>query len=269
MPENDKPEGDKRESDGLRSDGARSDKPASGATTQPLTREALAQAALKVLERDGLAGLSMRRVAAEVGVKAASLYWHVRNKQELIDLLNDAIMAEAEPPPREGGWREQFHAYCWRYRRLLLDNRDAAKVVAGRLVTGPNLLGLLEDQLDRLREAGFSDADAAMASYLLAAFVQGFVLQEQAPISAAEALGTSRREIVTAAGNRFRALPTDTFPNLVELADDLTEPDMDARFEFCVQRVLDGLAALLPQQEQSTESTAVSSDESSTADRTR
>ncbi|MDH6708973.1 TetR/AcrR family tetracycline transcriptional repressor [Kitasatospora sp. MAA19] len=215
-------------------------------TTPPLTREALTQAALRVLERDGLAGLSMRKVAAEVGVKAASLYWHVRNKQELLDLLTDAVMASAEPPPREGGWREQFHAYCSRYRRLLLDNRDAAKVVSGRLAPGPHLLAVMEDQLDRLRAAGFSDADAAMATYLLGAFVQGFVLQEQSPISAAEVLGTSRRDIADAAGDRFRSLPADTFPNLVALAGDLTEPDMDARFEFCVQRILDGLAALLP-----------------------
>ncbi|GAB7184889.1 TetR/AcrR family transcriptional regulator [Kitasatospora sp. Ki12] len=220
--------------------------PGAGAATPAVTREALAQAALRVLEREGLAGLSMRKVAAEVGVKAASLYWHVRNKQELLDLLNDAIMGSAEPPPREGGWREQFHAYCWRYRRLLLDNRDAAKVVAGRLAPGPNLLGLMEDQLDRLRAAGLSDADAAMASYLLGAFVQGFVLQEQSPISAAEVLGGSRREIAVAAGDLFRALPAEDFPNLVDLADDLTAPDMDARFEFCVQRILDGLAALLP-----------------------
>ncbi|MEV7782538.1 TetR/AcrR family transcriptional regulator C-terminal domain-containing protein [Kitasatospora sp. NPDC088351] len=215
--------------------------------TQPgLTRETLAQAALRVLEREGLAGLSMRKVAAEVGVKAASLYWHVRNKEELLDLLNDAIMAGGEPPPREGDWRGQFREYCRRYRQLLLSRRDAAKVVAGRLAPGPNLLRLLEDQLDRLREAGFSNADAALATYLLGAYVQGFVLQEQSPISADETTGTSRRDIAAAAANRFRALPPDAFPNLVALADDLTEPSMDARFAFGLERVLDGLATLLP-----------------------
>ncbi|MFD7901510.1 TetR/AcrR family transcriptional regulator [Kitasatospora sp. NPDC059722] len=221
--------------------------PENEGATPALTREALAQAALKVLERDGLAGLSMRKVAAEVGVKAASLYWHVRNKEELIDLLNDAIMAKAEPPPREGGWREQLHGYCRIHRRLLLDNRDAAKVVAGRLGLGPHMLAILEEQLDRLREAGFSNADAAMVTYLLGTFVQGFVLQEQAPVSAAEATGSSsRRDAVDAAADRFRSLPAAEFPTLVELAGDLTEPDMDARFEFCVARVLDGLATLLP-----------------------
>ncbi|MGW2375800.1 MULTISPECIES: TetR/AcrR family transcriptional regulator C-terminal domain-containing protein [Kitasatospora] len=214
--------------------------------TPALTREALTQAALRVLERDGLDGLSMRKVAAEVGVKAASLYWHVRNKQELLDLLSDAILASAEPPPRQDDWRAELYAYSASYRRLLLDNRDAARVVAGRLAPGPCLLNLMEDQLDRLRTAGFSDADTAMASYLLGAFVQGFVLQEQSPISAAEVLGTSRRDVADAAGDLFRGLPTDQYPNLSQLADHLTGPDMDARFDFCLNRVLDGLAALLP-----------------------
>lgn len=70
------------------------------ASPQPgLTREAIAQAALRVLEREGIDGLSMRKVGAELGVKAASLYWHVRNKEQLLDLLTDALMADAEPRP--------------------------------------------------------------------------------------------------------------------------------------------------------------------------
>ncbi|MFF0293748.1 TetR/AcrR family transcriptional regulator [Kitasatospora sp. NPDC004614] len=214
--------------------------------TPALTRQNLAAAALRVLERDGLAGLSMRKVAAEVGVKAASLYWHVRNKEELLDLLTDALLAGAELPPRQGSWREQFLEYGRRYRALLLAKRDAAKVLSGRLTTGPHTLAILEDQLDRLRNAGFSDADAAMASYLLSAYVQGFVLQEQSPLSAAEAAGAGRGEVARAAGDAFRALPAETFPNLVALADDLTNPDMETRFEFGLQRLADGLAVLLP-----------------------
>ncbi|MGZ9933520.1 TetR/AcrR family transcriptional regulator [Streptomyces sp. NC-S4] len=216
-----------------------------GASQPGLTRRTLVRAALRVLEREGINGLSMRKVAAELGVKAASLYWHVRNKEELLDLLTDELMADAEAPPREGDWREQLREYCVRYRRHLLGKRDAAKVVAGRLAPGPYLLRLMEDQLGRLREAGFSDADAAMISYLLGAFVQGFVLQEQGPVSASEAMGASRREAVTAVGEQLRRLPQDSFPVLVALADDLTDPSMEDRFAFGLERLLDGLSTLL------------------------
>lgn len=212
-----------------------------------LTRQALAQAALRLLEREGVGGLSMRRLASELGVKAASLYWHVRNKEELLDLLTDELMADAQAPPREGDWREQVREYCVRYRRHLLGKRDAAKVVAGRLAPGPHLLRLMEDQLGRLREAGFSDADAAMINYLLGAFVQGFVLQEQGPLSASEAMGAGRREVATAAGEELRRLPRETFPNLVALAGDLTEPSMEDRFSFALERLLDGLSVLREQ----------------------
>ncbi|WP_327673438.1 TetR/AcrR family transcriptional regulator [Kitasatospora sp. NBC_00458] len=220
--------------------------PADDGAAPALTRDALTRAALRVLERDGLAGLSMRKVAAEVGVKAASLYWHVRNKEELLDLLNDALMAEVEAPPREGDWRTQLRAYCERYRDHLLGKRDAAKVVAGRLAPGPNLFRLMEEQLDRLREAGFSAADAAMVSYLLGAYVQGFVLQEQSPVVSADATGAGWREITEATAERFRSLPPGEFPNLVAMAGDLTGPGLDARFAFGLDRILDGLAGLLP-----------------------
>ncbi|MEU5388634.1 TetR/AcrR family transcriptional regulator [Kitasatospora cineracea] len=220
--------------------------PVPDAPARALTRACIAAAALRVLARDGLAGLSMRKVAAEVGVKAASLYWHVRNKEELLDLLNDALVAGAEIPPRTGDWRAQYLEYGRRYRALLLATRDAARIVAGRLATGPHILAVLEDQLDRLRGAGFTDADAAMASYLLSAYVQGFVLQEQSPLSAAEAAGATRGEVARAAGEVFRTLPAETHPNLVALAADLTDPDMDARFEFGLHRLADGLATLLP-----------------------
>lgn len=217
------------------------------ATPQPgLTREVIARAALRVLEREGIDGLSMRKVGAELGVKAASLYWHVRNKEQLLDLLSDALMADAEPPPREGPWRDQLRAYSERHRQHLLGKRDAAKVTAGRLAPGPHILRLLEDQLGRLREAGFTDADAALINHLLGVYVQGFVLQEQSPLSASEAMGAGRREAAEAAGDQFRRLPEAAFPNLVALADDLTAPTMDDRFAFGLERLLDGMAALLP-----------------------
>src|SRR6266536_1712048 len=66
----------------------------------PLSREAIADAALRLLDRDGLDGLRMRRLAKELGTGAASLYWHVQSKDELLELLVDRVMTEIELPPR-------------------------------------------------------------------------------------------------------------------------------------------------------------------------
>ena len=79
------------------------------AERRPLTRDAIVDAALGLLDRQGLAGLSMRRLAQELGVGAASLYWHVRDKEELLGLLLDRIVGESEvPEPDPDNWQEQI-----------------------------------------------------------------------------------------------------------------------------------------------------------------
>src|SRR3954447_26491116 len=106
---------------------------------RPLTRELIVDAALALLERDGLQGLSMRRLAAELGTGAASLYWHVGDKEELLSLLLDRIVGEAEmPEPGRDDWREQVKESARAARRLLTSRRDAAQLSMGRIPTGPN-----------------------------------------------------------------------------------------------------------------------------------
>src|ERR1700755_3167437 len=75
---------------------------------QPLPREKIVDAALKRLERDGMQGLSMRKLAHELGTGAASLYWHVGDKEQLLGLLLDRIVGETKvPDPDPPNWREQ------------------------------------------------------------------------------------------------------------------------------------------------------------------
>src|SRR3954453_3457632 len=75
---------------------------------RPLTRDAIVEAALALLEREGMQGLSMRKLAQELGAGAASLYWHVGDKEELLSLMLDRIVGEAEVREPSGeDWREQ------------------------------------------------------------------------------------------------------------------------------------------------------------------
>src|SRR5215210_4392561 len=121
---------------------------------RPLTRDAIVEAALALLEREGLQGMSMRRLAAELGTGAASLYWHVGDKEELLSLLLDRIVGEAEvPEPDPENWREQVKELGRSARRLLTQRRDAAQLSLGRIPAGPNSLPVLEKNLAVLAAA--------------------------------------------------------------------------------------------------------------------
>ncbi|MBU4214414.1 MAG: TetR/AcrR family transcriptional regulator C-terminal domain-containing protein, partial [Actinobacteria bacterium] len=143
-----------------------------------VTQEALVQAALVVLERDGLDALSMRRVAAELGLQAASLYWHVQHKEELLELMADAALAGLDLSGLDGDWRAQARDLARRYRTLLKSRRDLPRLLAGRFLVGTNSSRLMEHTLGVFRDAGFSPGGAAAAMYLLSvSYVQGFVVQ--------------------------------------------------------------------------------------------
>src|SRR3954447_19587690 len=111
---------------------------------RPLTRELIVDAALALLERDGLQGLSMRRLAQELGSGAASLYWHVGDKEELLSLLLDRIVGEAQvPEPDPENWQGTVKELARASRRLLSRRRDAAQLSLGRIPSGPNSLPVL------------------------------------------------------------------------------------------------------------------------------
>jgi AcrR family transcriptional regulator len=144
-----------------------------------LTREQVVRAALDLLDDVGLAGLSMRGLADRLGVKAASLYWHLRDKEQLLDLLSESILGEVPESP-DGPWRPALEAFAHDYRRVLLAHRDAARVVAG-FQSGPAALRRYERLIASLLAAGFPASDAADAAVLLfGQYVPAFVADEAA-----------------------------------------------------------------------------------------
>lgn len=213
-----------------------------GGRQPAITRDALVAAALAVLERDGLDALSMRRVAAELDVQAASLYWHVRNKEELLDLLADALLAGIDLDVPNGSWRDQLREMAGRYRAHLKARRDAVRVIGGRFVVGPNSATLMDRTLAVLRSAGFSPAGAAAGLYLVSVvYVQGFVLQETAPVRAIEANGGSSQQAMAAVAEELASLQPGAFPSLAETGDYLVTLNLDDRFAWGLEVVLDGL----------------------------
>ena len=151
-----------------------------GRDRRPLTRDAIVEAALVLLERDGLQGLSMRKLAQELDAGAASLYWHVGDKEELLSLLLDRIVGEADGPgARPGelaghgqGARAQRPAGIWRERR------DAAQLSLGRVPAGPNSLPILERNLAVLAASALPPRVIAYAADMFALYVGAFAYEE-------------------------------------------------------------------------------------------
>jgi TetR/AcrR family tetracycline transcriptional repressor len=198
-----------------------------------------------VLDAEGLEHLTMRRLAEQLGVRSASLYWHVRDKDQLLDLLADAICAELDPPPPSSDWRADLIALARAYRQVLHRHRDAAVVVASTLPLGPQRLRLADTLLGRLLGAGCAPPVAAMAGLLFTDFVTNFVIEEGRAEHVARAFAaTSTRlpaEGFEAIQTWFAGLPADQYPSLVALASQLGGQDADERFEFGITTLLDGL----------------------------
>ncbi|HEY2277867.1 MAG TPA: TetR/AcrR family transcriptional regulator C-terminal domain-containing protein [Streptosporangiaceae bacterium] len=149
----------------------------------PVTRGQIVATALDLLDEAGLDGLTLRQLAARLGVRAPTLYWHVRDKRELLDLLAAAILEEAlaawrEPQPGQPWW-EWLAARARVMRAALLAHRDSARIVAGNRPPESSLPGI-ERQLRALAGAGFSPRDGLLALLALNAYVIGDVIDQQA-----------------------------------------------------------------------------------------
>ena len=126
----------------------------------PLTQEAIVETALRLLDAEGLDGLTMRRVAEELDTGPASLYWHVGSKDGLLDLLMDHVIGEQEVPDSDPErWREQLKDVARTMRETILRHRDIVRISIGRVPLGPNALRYSERVLAILRAGGmFSTA---------------------------------------------------------------------------------------------------------------
>lgn len=148
-------------------------------------REQIIDTAMRLLDRDGLEGVTLRKVAAELDVHAGALYWHVKNKQELLDEMANALLAEQftqfAGPAVEQNWSDWLAQMCTRLRRALLAHREGARVVAGAGFGRALLLAQLTDSIIRsLVAAGFSLRLAFLTYSATVSYVYGFVIEEQA-----------------------------------------------------------------------------------------
>jgi len=201
-----------------------------------LSREGIVAAAIELADRDGLAALSMRRLAQHLGVDAMSIYYHVRDKDTLLAAMADAVVAQiGYEPVKADKWDQQLRALIMAARQTMLSHPWAARVLEGRDQPTPAVLTHLERVLAIMRAGGCSVDLGHHAIHLLGSRILGFSqdLFDDDPDA-----GPPPEAVAAWAG---------TMPHIVELATAVTHDgalggcDDDGEFAFALDLLLDGL----------------------------
>jgi AcrR family transcriptional regulator len=213
-------------------------------TRPPLTREAIVEAALGILDADGVDALTVRRLGHQLGTGAATLYWHIAGKQELGDLVYDRIMSEVElPDPDPPTWEDQLKDLARQAYQVMLSHNDAVRLSIGRPPAGPNTVRIVEWMLGLLRAAGIPDRIATYFGNTLGRFLDASVLE--ASMGAGTNATNAHQEEMRGRqlGEYWAGLPPDQFPNLTAVAGIFLEGDPEDLFEFGLDLLVRGLAA--------------------------
>jgi AcrR family transcriptional regulator len=208
---------------------------------EPLTRDALTAVALRIVDAEGLEALSMRRLAQELGVQASGLYTYVSGKAELLQLMLDHVAGEVHvPDPDPARWQEQVKEVARAIHAAFAAHRDLAGAALANIPTGPNTLVVVERFLALLRGGGLSAKVAGLAADLLPQYVTIAAYER----SLFEQRMTTDPEYFERLAAYYRALPADRFPVLASMVGELMSDEDDERFEFGLDVLVRGLAAL-------------------------
>jgi AcrR family transcriptional regulator len=205
----------------------------------PLNRDRVVDAALAIVDRDGLGGLTMRRLAAELGVEAMSLYHWFPNKAAILDALVEAALREtASVAGRDQatGWRESLRALAVAYRHVLKAHPNTLTCISGRPGKSVEAMRYIEQMLEVLRSDGFSPDLATKSMQAVLAYITGAV--------SAEVGRPGPHGSTTEISARF---PRDEFPRLYEVATLYggPPPEGDESFAFGLEALLDGIGQRL------------------------
>jgi AcrR family transcriptional regulator len=214
---------------------------ASAGRKQPITVDAIVETALGIVEREGYAALTMRRVASALGTGPASLYAHVVNKEDLDDLLIGRLCGEIDlPEPDPRTWREQIIGVCGQIRDQYLRYPGISQAALAVVPTNTETLRVNEGMLAILLAGGVDPQTAAWAVDALALYVNAFCLETSLKDRQAgrEGWAVGRDDLLS----RFAALP-DAFPHTKRYAAELTSGTALDRFAFTLDLIVGALGA--------------------------
>lgn len=208
-----------------------------------LSRQRVVVEAIRLADREGADGLTMRRLAGVLGAGAMSLYRYVASKEELLDAMIDLVFDEIELPSPAADWQSAMRRRAVSARQVLARHPWAIPLMESRTTPGPANLRHREAVTACLRRAGFPVVMATHANWLLDSYVYGFALQEASlPVGTAESLADMAENVF------LPQLPPEEYPYLNESAAALVAAGYDPSEEFAFGLEL-LLAALEPLRE--------------------
>ena len=195
-----------------------------------ISREAVLAAALRVVDSEGLASLSMRRLGQELGVEAMSLYRHVASKAAVVDGVYEAVLAQLQAPPLTGRWLDDAKALALAFLAVLHAHPNAVPLFATRPAVTEGSLRYVERGLAILSEPFPDPIDRVDALEALVTFVVGQALAHSAPSADSPTPD-------------YGALSPEQFPNLAAVAGALGERTAEQELAFGLDALLLGLAS--------------------------
>lgn len=217
---------------------------------EPLTRGRVLAAAIDVADAEGLAGLTMRRLAGSLGVEAMALYHHLPNKDAVLDGVVEALVARVREEvtalgPPDGDWRTDLRARCLAARRVMVAHPWAPALITTRTSVPPSVYVWFDEVLGVMVRGGLGMRLAHRALHALGSMTLGFVQELFSPGAAGDAPDD--------AGEEELAAMAEMLPNLTAMVaaelHDHTDPvlgwcDSQVEFEFTLDLILDGLERL-------------------------
>jgi AcrR family transcriptional regulator len=212
----------------------------------PLTREQIVQAGLRLVATEGIAAVSMRRLAAEFDTGPSSLYAHVTNKDELLQLMFDEICGDVPTPePDPAHWQDQIKQMSRDGYAAMVAHGDIARAALATIPTGPNAMRVSDAMLGVMLAGGVPPLVASMALdriflYIVADAFESSLYRDR--VGSTEEEMTAYFEVLTEQlAAYYEDLPEDRYPNLRKHARDLVDGDGRQRFEFGLDMLVDGL----------------------------
>jgi AcrR family transcriptional regulator len=209
-----------------------------GKQREKLTRDRVIDAALRIMDEEGLDAVSMRRVGRELGVEAMSLYHHVHDKEDLLLGIRERVLSKFLDPGTDGDWEARARQAARSWRHILRDHPNIMVLISEskRFEMTPTSMRPTETALRLLQEVGLPEDDAVKAFCALGGFIVGFVMFE---IGVTRASGPEDQP-PTPEG-LMAALPADEFPCFMSSLPYLMEGDIDQRFEYGLDLLIAGI----------------------------